>query len=136
MEEQRISDRCANIEQHCKKKTSDPNFHRLNELALCQSQPPIKPTAAIPTEVSTVHGPGPKGVRKSLIVIERKPTVKPAAGPPMIPATMVKKAVGLTFGGPPAKATLSAAFAAEKQATNARPFVRVGFVELSEPLTF
>jgi hypothetical protein len=39
---------------------------------------------------------------------------------------MVKKAVGFTFGGPPANATLNAAFAAEKQAMKARTLVLLG----------
>ena len=106
-----------------RRKPPTANFHRLKELLRCQIHPPNSPTIAMPTDVSTVHGPGPNGVKKSLIDMDRKPTANPAIGPAVIAAAIVKNAVGFTFGGPPARATLSAAFAAEKQAMNARTFV-------------
>jgi hypothetical protein len=56
----------------------------------------------------------------------RQPTAKPEIGPPMVPATITKNAVGLTLGGPPANANLKATFAAERAAIKVRVFVLLG----------
>jgi hypothetical protein len=76
-------------------------------------------------EVINVHGPTPKN--KSLTAMPRKPTAKPNVGPPIIPARMLRKAVGFTLGGPPANTILVAATTLAKQTNIAISLVSLLF---------
>ncbi|HUK28219.1 MAG TPA: hypothetical protein VLV31_07330, partial [Candidatus Acidoferrales bacterium] len=51
------------------------------------------------------------------------PTEHPETGPATTPAMIVRNAVGLTLGGPPASARRSTAFAADIDAINATDLV-------------
>jgi hypothetical protein len=93
-------------------------------LDLCHNMPANRPTIAIPAEVSIVHGPAPNA--RSLIVMLSHPTTNPGNGPATIPAIMIRNAVGLTLGGPPASPTRKAALAAEKEAMRANSLVLLG----------
>ena len=81
---------------------------------------------AIQLEVSKVHTPAPYGLMKSLSVMESQPTANPARGPPITPPTMTRKAIGLTLGGPQARANLKATLAAESEDTRAKSLVLLG----------
>ena len=84
--------------------------------------PPKNPTRPMQQEVTRVQGPTPK--KRSLEAMPRNPVAKPNAAPPIIPLTIDRKATGLTFGGPPARAILVTQRVLIRQASNARDLVR------------